>query len=193
MKKILQTFKDFLTGVPTQDIKEKCQPFIKESGGKPLFRGYGIGNSKSKEVAVRKDRKSRDTDFLIHTLMDEYFDEKFGLKARTQGMFTIGDKNQASVYGMPHYVLPVGEFKYIWGLDGAKPISDTLVLSERIKSAILGEEEKAKDIAKQILDQVVWKRTDLQEAMRMKAEIIIFCESVIIVPVSKIEYQDLIK
>lgn len=192
MKKILQTFKDFLTGVPTQDIKEKCQPFIKESGGRPLYRGYGI-NSKSKEIAIRKDRKSRDTDFLVHTLMDEYFDEKFGLRTRTQGMFTSGGKNQASVYGMPHYVFPVGEFKYIWGLHEGRPIFDTLILSNRIKGKIFGEEEKAKELAKQILDEVVWKRTDLQEAMKLKAEIIIFCESVIIVPVSKIDYEDLIK
>lgn len=196
VKKIIQSFKDFLKGNTSQELHEKCAPFLKQSEGKPLYRGYGMTPGfKSKEVEVRKDRQPRDTAPLIHKLMDDYFNDRFGMRVRSQGLFTIGDSFKSDAYGYPYYVFPVGEFKFLWGeLDG-KPIQDTLLLSNMIKEKTrVSPSAEAPTIVKEILDKVKWKTTGLADAIESKAEIIIMVDKVILVPVNKkVPYEDIIK
>lgn len=194
--KVVQTFKDFLAGSPGKKIKEKCGPFLRQSGGQPLYRGYGIAPGyRVREVPIRKDRRPRDTSPLVHSLMDDYFDERFGMRVRSQGLFTIGNPSKTDQYGYPYFVFPVGDFRFIWGELEGRPVQDTLMLSNMIKDRTrTAPASEAPAIVKEVLDSVEWRTTGLEDAIRSGAEVVILADSALIVPVKKgMRYEELIK
>lgn len=194
--KIVQTFKDFLRDNPSKDIKEKCAPFLRQSGGLPMYRGYGTRIlAHAREREVRKDRRPRDSEAQIHDLMNDYFEKKLGTRVRSEALFAIGSARAARAYGHLHYVFPVGEFKFVWGTLDGRPVSDTLHLANRIRDEMkVSYASEAPKIAKQILDSVEWRTTGLEEALESGAEIAILVDRVILVPVDEdAEYEELIK
>jgi len=76
-------------------------------------RNYFIGT-------VRKDRRPKDLSIDLHVLFDNAFEEVFGWKARSQGLFTSGHKSDTSSYGRPYVVFPIGQFNFIY----SKEITD---------------------------------------------------------------------
>lgn len=193
---IFQTFKDFLNIGTAEEIQKKCQPFIEQSEGLPIYRGYG-GNmlARKREIEVRKDRRPRDSAKISHELMDEYFQEKFGANVRSAGLFATGDKQTAVPYGKVYYVFPVGDFKFVWGELNGKPINDSLGISSDIKSAVSGKDKSEHAaIAKEIMDKITWHTDDLPRIIKSGgAELAILVDKVIIVPADvKIQYSKLI-
>jgi len=194
---IFQTFKDFLKIGSKEDLIKKCGPFIEESKGLPLYRGYGMKMSAAlhgqREVTVRKDRKPRDTSIEIHNIMNAYFFKKFGVNVRSEGLFAIGDIKRASSYGHPHYVLPVGKFKYVWAEWNGKPVHDTLAATWAIKDAMwLKPAADQERLALKALDEFTWHSTDLPRAIKSHAEIALLCDKAIIIPVGDIPYSEII-
>jgi hypothetical protein len=194
----LRTFKDFLTGDSKLDIRQKCAPFLEQAGNRPLYRGYGGPFASlvkgAREVTVRKDRKPRDSTPFVHGLLDTYFQKKFGVKVRSEGLFATGDKNAARLYGQLHYVFPVGDFKFVWGEHNGEAIYDTMRWARTIENLMrVSKEEEAEGVAAKVLDEITWHDDNLAKAISSGAEIALLCDSVIIVPVRKdVDYEDLI-
>lgn len=67
---------------------------------------------------VRKDRKPLDTGETVTDVIDDWFLEKFGYRARTQGLFAIvssGNQRYATAhYGFPSLIGVPGKFKIIY-------------------------------------------------------------------------------
>ena len=63
---------------------------------------------------VRKDRQPKDTSKAVHGVFDEYFEKHFGLKMRSESIFTTSDISTASEYGQPYMVIPIGDYSYCW-------------------------------------------------------------------------------
>ena len=93
-------------------IKEKCGYFlslIKDNKDAELYRG--IRNVKLtyelQKFKVQKRRKPLDTNEDISKILDSGFNSVFGIKARTQTMFCIGNKEDAV-----HYRLSILRISY---------------------------------------------------------------------------------
>ena len=139
-------------------------------------------------VDVRKDRQPLDTSKHVHSLLDAYFQKRFGVKVRSEGLFTTGSKSGAALYGMPNYVFPVGEFKFIWGTYEGRGINDTISLTKQIERMLqLRKRADAASVTQEMLDQVDWHEDDLPDAIKSSAEIAILVDKVILVPAVSIK------
>jgi len=187
-------FKSFLKTQDPEEILEKCKPFIKQSGGLPMFRGYTSSNGGGGTIDIRKDRKPRDSSQVTHDLLDQYFLKKVGAKIRSEGMFVTGDIKAAKYYGHPYFVFPVGEFKFVWGTYNGDPVRDTFFATQNITDLMaVNTKDKIPGIVDKVMDQVHWQTTNLEEAIKSKAEIVVLCDQAIIVRYSpSVSYQKLI-
>ena len=129
-----------------EEIKKDCQPFLKllkenehvQSWGnklKPiLYRGIKNREGDFLKEKVRKERQSLDSGKHVDIkVMDDLFEEKFGIRPRSEGVFCSFDITQADRYGDIFMIFPIGDFDYIindqwtdtmdawlWYLDDAK-------------------------------------------------------------------------
>lgn len=98
-------------------IKADCQPFLQEFGGKFIYRGMKKGAYFLRQQ-VRTERKPLSSAPFVHRLMDEWFDDKFGIKGRSGAVFATSDFKQAAGYsggfGGAYAIFPIGEFKFLW-------------------------------------------------------------------------------
>ena len=99
-----------------------------------LYRGSERSDpSKTVILKTRFDRKPTDTPQLIHDIIDVWFFKKFGIKARSQSIFSTPKLTFAKRYGEPTAILPKGDAVYIY----SKKAWDLYhILSERISSFV---------------------------------------------------------
>lgn len=103
-------------------LLKECEPFLKDlkkaykSSGKSNFLYSGRKSSDFLITKkIRKNRKPLHTPELIHNKLDDMFKEKFGIKARSNSLFTYTDWYSVDYYGNPYYVFPVGKkYRFIW-------------------------------------------------------------------------------
>lgn len=185
------TFKEYLLEdsdsrtISEVELQNLCAKFIKESGGLPLYRGTNRRFKGPTIITTRKDRRPSLTRTSVHQLVDDWFNEHYGFRPRSNGLFTIGSMREALSYGAPHFVLPVGDFKYVWGkyknipewkhLAG-KSILDTYEVTSRLRG-----KESAVD---EVMSTVEWFTTNLKEAISTSAEITLLCDQAVMVPIN---------
>lgn len=67
---------------------------------------------------VNKDRKSTNTNDIVHRLFDEEFHAHLGIKPRSNGVFATSNYNSAKIFytdnGEPFMIFPIGEYKIVW-------------------------------------------------------------------------------
>jgi len=70
-------------------------------------------NSKEKffERDVRKNRTPRDTPIEIHTIFDNHFQKKTGIRLRSNSLFCVSGRNTAGAYGDVYYIFPIGKYQ----------------------------------------------------------------------------------
>lgn len=169
------TFKQFLNEEDIDQlarlIEKDCGPFLKESGRRGLlFRGVqdtspenAAGEvddpiNEGKKIlywkkAVRKDRRPKDTPEEIHNAIDEWFENKFGFKARSQTMFVFGQnikRHTLSQYGKGCIVFPIGPIKYAWSnriydlyakFNGAEEMEDIRTMIDALERAAYTDDQ----------------------------------------------------
>jgi len=192
----MQSYKEFRQKLneETPDIGEMvnkivsdCQPFLKEIDGEVdeyrLYRGI-----KSKEdfmkKKIRTDRKPSATKSIIHNMIDDYFEENFGIRFRSNSMFVNGDETATYTYGRTYIVFPIDKFKFLWtdlvfdlfiSLPGQlKDIEDDEETKKDLEK--LGIEPNDEDIRKQLrlwLDRREYQMDDLKKAIKSGNEIMI--------------------
>lgn len=128
-----KTFKQFLNeeDIPAlvDILKRDCKQFLHQSGGKLLYRGMDRLGEYQNEVmlktervsyykkSIRKDRRPSTTNKTIHEYIDDWFEEKFNVRPRSNAAFCYGAdaRNVTLFYGSKGAVIfPIGEFKTIW-------------------------------------------------------------------------------
>jgi hypothetical protein len=113
-------------------LESDCKPFLDELmnneqlkkyhtiDGHVIFRGSRpshneeIDNLDIYKKTVRTDRKALDSNKEISDMFDDIFDEKFGVRPRSSGVFTTKKYETTSAYGMRYIFVPIGEYKYYW-------------------------------------------------------------------------------
>ena len=81
-----------------------------------LYRGLTSEQIIEGIIKVRKDRKPRHLNILIHNIADEIFLELFGIKFRSQALFCTGDISEAFQYGNVKCIEPIecDDFNVCW-------------------------------------------------------------------------------
>lgn len=96
-------------------LEDNCSQFLDElsKGSRLLYRGF---DSKVEyiKVEVNKNREPRDMDASISRYIDSGFNDKFGLRPRTQGTFATKNLDVAKTYGNPFLFFPSNGYKYLW-------------------------------------------------------------------------------
>lgn len=193
------TFKQFLSEEEQQTllslIQRDCAPFLQAVKKKGLlYRGIKkIWKNKSRNIPmsvksdetniefwkknVRQDRRAMDTFDDLHIDLDNWFNKKFGIKARTQSIFCFADPKDTENYGVPCIVFPIGPIKYVWSPN----VPD---LFYKIPRNISAKEVPSTMSALKYTD----KR--LSDMVTTRSEVMIQCDSYYIFP---LEYEEQIK
>ena len=188
------TFRQFLLE-DNLDIPKLCAKFITESKGLPLYRGSGKSINEPTIITPRKDRSPLGTDREVHKAVDDWFKKNLDMNARTAGLFAIGDYQVAYSYGHAFFILPIGDFKYVWGKSDGEYISDTYDITSKITKKFNFQTEKyrqsVEEITNEVLSKVEWFTTNLSEAIEHNAELSIICEKAILVPTGDYDVENL--
>lgn len=105
-------------------LENECKQFldeVKEGKVGPIFRGAkNIDDTYTKGLGVkgsRIDRAPLDTRRDVSKILDNCFEEKFGVKLRSSGVFASKLPTVASDYGRPYLFFPIGDYEYFWNPD----------------------------------------------------------------------------
>lgn len=80
-----------------------------------LYRGMRVYYGADAVIkGVRSKRRPLTTHDAVHTAADEFFEEQFGIKFRSQSIFAVGDEGVAEGYGDVYAVFPLDEVKICW-------------------------------------------------------------------------------
>lgn len=123
-----------------EEFKNDCYPFLKllkKNNYHFLYSGRKSNESVFKKK-VRKNRIPKDTPTELHNLLDEEFKNKFGVKARSQSLFTHTEMIRTVAYGKTFYVFPVGKnYDLIWNENVVDLFSNFgEIISKRLKEKI---------------------------------------------------------
>lgn len=98
-------------------IQAECKPFLKDirNAAGSLFRDDTKNRNKPiwKKV-TRTDRAPLDTPQDIHDELDLWFQDEFGWRARSEGLFCWPLKFTSQWTVNKWLVFPAGKYKYIW-------------------------------------------------------------------------------
>lgn len=181
-------------------LLEECSTFLEKFKSiyhngtkKPLRRGMLLQSDDDiVKVKVNKNRTPMNTHRRIHEAADDWFLERFGVRARSQSVFCTSSTKVANDYGFPFLVFPAGNYEVIW----SRKINDLFfVLSEgNILSRIRGEkymnrdaepliddknevsDKELYDAVYTILDESDYVKGHLDQALASKNEIMVHCD-----------------
>ena len=147
-------------------ILEHCQPYLKAAKGHQIFRGMDFPEYDFVTVEVDKDRQPWDTAIQIHNSLDAAF-TNLGYKARRgNSIFASREFHQASDYGRPHVIFPLGKFHFTW----SEVISDLFLHRHRL-AGLTDEEFEV------FIRQNYQHDDDLVAAINSWNEIMITCDT----------------
>jgi len=115
-------------------IKKDCRAFLNETKGckKFLYRGLKLKEDPHVGFEIRttrQDRRPTDTDKRTQRLFDKAYEQQYGWKPRTTGVFTSNDIGGTYGYGWTHYIFPLGKYNYAWSPD----VQDFFIVQGRMK------------------------------------------------------------
>lgn len=79
-----------------------------------IFRGFtGVINfGLNENENLIRPRRPRDSDYFVHEIADQWFDNKFGIKARSETIFCTPNCHQAARYGEAYEITVPDTIKY---------------------------------------------------------------------------------
>lgn len=161
-------------------LKKECGKYINDiKGTSPFWRGMRKATQPYKDTSLekrtpRKSRRPLDTDRAWTLAADDYFDDKFGWRPRTQGVFATKDVGFARGYGAAFMMFPIGDYEYIWSPN----VSDFWVLydQEKHKSGPTQPGNKFKNL----MDESEYTDKNIKQAPH-DAEVMFRCKNYYIV------------
>lgn len=196
----MKTFKQFLYEKQRSLVEElsKCQPFLNATGSS-LYRGVELSTEAmyyTDEIDgvpikwyISKSNKNRlptDTPHYIHNAADRYFQNAFGWKARSAGVFATGAIGNAHQYGAAHLMFPIGNFKFIWSPNVEdlyhhyRGIVVAFERLERQEGISFGEDDILRTFEDK-LHEAKYQDDNLPAAIKSRNEIMIDCDEYILV------------
>ncbi|ASV44460.1 hypothetical protein PBI_SCTP2_445 [Salicola phage SCTP-2] len=191
---------------PEEKIITNCSKYLKlleymHSQGikKPLLRGDSNAYTELTKRNV-DTRKPSLTPENIFNITDKWFEDNFGVRARSQSIFATTSTQQASEYGHIHYIFPIKKFNIIHSnkIDDLYAHLGERAISEKINSLYgnINVPKKYKNIAqyyeenypkyfenaiRAMLDTFEYKKNDYANAFNSGNEIMIITKTFYIV------------
>ena len=193
----MKTFKQYLLEEEFPSLKtvlDDCDEFLTASGGNYLIRGiknlkatsHFAQDPKNKndplvyyKIPTRMDRRPMDTSPTVHAAIDDWFDEHFGFKARSQAVFGFGQGQRMSEvesYGPVYLIFPVGPFKFVWSED----VGDLFGLLSNVDL----KEPDIEDELDRVLTGAQYTSTNLEAATTGKCEVMVKCAKYYAFPIA---------
>lgn len=192
----MRTFKQFIAeeekAEPLADLLERrCRSFLNRSGQNGLlYRGVNsFGNAEKLVVeqepgqnrwayimSVRKNRRPMTMDPKLSKVIDHWFEDRFGIRARSQALFCYGEGGAAAAEAYGHHkcvVFPIGSFTYVWS-----PGVDDLYYE--VQADLKGVVDPTE--IDRYLSQLGYTINDLDKAVMSDSEIMVDCDQFIAVP-----------
>lgn len=194
------TFKEFILD-GSNDIKEliltNCGSFLFQCGGEIMYRGMNGINLKQESTYNEKpiqwdiltsktDRAPKNTELLVSGFIDDYFEEKFGWKARSSGTFVTGNDRYASDYGHPYMIFPIGKFNFVW----SERVKDLFFKTPSVDGPYHTSDEALRARTYEVLDNGEYKNTDLEAALTFGNEIMVQCNRYYAVQINRAFFDD---
>lgn len=195
------TFKQFLSEEEKRTLKEMleqdCGPFLQAAKGAGfLYRGIQgligdmyVDDGKGEKFAytvkqVRKDRRPLDLTKERSKIIDDWFKEKFDIRARSECVFAFGEKVQKhdiNHYGKPCIIFPIGKIRFVWS-PAVEDMFGQINIYPNDKPEFEGPVKGEDDLKARLrywLDQSEYQTSDLAKAIGMPRshEIMIECDS----------------
>jgi hypothetical protein len=132
--------------------------------------------------AVRRDRRPRDSNYSFHTIADEWFLSRFGVRYRSGALFVVSNLMHAGNYAeTPLHVMriiPLDAYTYCWS-----PVyRDLLFIQARLVDT------KPKSVF-DALDLGMYRESDLHSASVSGHEVMLYCEKYLAVPISLLDIK----
>jgi len=214
-----KTFKQFLEEKEnlTFDglLRGDCSDFFKRSQQNGLIvrgmNGAGslVGNMSLGEKfpgvtfnvfkkTVRKERKPMDTAKAIHGIIDDWFEEEMGIRARSQAVFCFGEagRENAYEYGQVAVILPIGKFTYVWSPKVAD-LYDDVIRKElqtntkdhgtpgELQKEFVGSDGKPDvEAIGELMNGLGYTINGFDKAVGMAVEIMIDCDEYYVIPLA---------
>lgn len=197
-------------------LNKKAGKFIKQAGGELMFRGInGVSKKDDRFIGfveadngekmpayvfdVRKDRKPAATTKPFHTILDDWFEENQGLKARSETMFCYGEDaiGSTTAYGDTFAVFPVGDFTYTWSPNVVDLWSDMHHLvrdafedeheRDMMYRAIRGErtDKATRALLDEFMTMLKYQHNNLNAALKSDAEIMVDADQYIAIALKR--------
>ena len=155
------------SGLPTDWPGPDAEPEFRDCAERGLCCWRGMTTSSGVGVAeTRSDRKPRSMALDLSRACDEWFEQRFGWRARSNHtLFVSGSREQAAQFGTPVIVLPVAPARYLWS-----PCIADLTQHLRERGVSQPQEVAA------VLEAGDYRETDLGAAIASGREIMVGCE-----------------
>lgn len=174
-------------------IINHCKPFLEQinydPARYPIYRGVHTKDKPHMQVDARTglrtirghnpNRKPLDTPPEVHNELNRIYKEMFGLPFRN-GTFVSGSYPQSTGYGdMTVVVLPIGNFNFLW----SPKVEDALVgydIDARCIKYKYNKSVLSPEYLQDKTDDNDYQTTNLPSAILSRHEIMLYCDSCII-------------
>ena len=183
-------------------LESDCRPFLESCGNRFLYRGSKTNENEPtlKKIKPRLDRVPRDMDANLHVMIDNYFEKKFGVRYRSEGVFGTGSIYNAEDYGTVFAMFPIGEFSFI-SSPRIVDLYSNIKMNETFKNMFKTPFDKNKfqhnqETINEYLQSKNYSSDNLAAALHKGNEIMIKCNEYYIIPLStikKIKFKKYVK
>lgn len=184
-----------------QDIKEvlsiieqKCNPFLKQVNTSQLLYRGSLSSIVGEPYDIRNVKKNRiptDMPLEIHSILDQWFQEKFNHKFRSNATFVTSARKIAAMYGDPYAFFPIGDFKFVWSPE----VDDLFGNLQRfirtklnqnpefnsLRNALANDKKQTFEYVKKFINNAKYTNKNLTNAATSNNEIMIHCDQYVVV------------
>lgn len=154
--------------------------------GDPDFDDLGVMYYKK---MVRTDRKPMSTKGPVHKVIDDWFEEEMGMRARSQAVFCYGERGRESAaeYGDRSIILPIGKFIYCWSPE-VKDLYEIIRTKMEdddgnLRPRFLGSDRKPDaELISDFMGELGYTFNDFAKACVGNSEIMIECKEYYVIP-----------
>lgn len=175
---------------------DDCVSFQKEIGfnGKFDFDPLYMGMNGNSDISVNNFKSNKNaTSHIpsgINKYLDDWFYKKFGVKFRSNALFTTADSDMASNQGTTYVVFPIGDFKYCYSNyveDMYCDILDEIYITDFTKLKSKERAEYFSELDEKLEDANYLDNNLKQSSKRIYPEMMINCKSYLAIKESEYE------
>lgn len=170
-------------------IRRRAQPWMYGWGfrnlDKPFYRGLLTPSDDAVRIGnlgfvatVRDDRTPLHSPKVVHDFFNEIISEAGGTANRSNSLFITSLLRDTKIYGKPHVIIPLGEYRYTWAnywMDWYSKVENVLYSSSSMVAHIEQDSPKVRKLREELLKDIRID-TGLQEAYQQGSEVMVACK-----------------